>query len=64
MKKKIIGSSFGSWLGEEAIREEVTATAIKRILAVGGSRHEGEELFQGRNGAEDAHQPRCFGPSA
>jgi DNA-binding Xre family transcriptional regulator len=33
MKKKNIGSSFDSWLGEEGIREEVTATAIKRILA-------------------------------
>jgi antitoxin HicB len=33
MKKKNIGSSFDSWLGEEGIREEVTATAIKRVLA-------------------------------
>jgi antitoxin HicB len=33
MKKKNIGSSFNTWLGEEGIREEVTATAIKRILA-------------------------------
>jgi DNA-binding Xre family transcriptional regulator len=33
MKKKNIGSSFDSWLNEEGIREEVTATAIRRVLA-------------------------------
>ncbi len=33
MKKKNIGSSFDSWLQEEGIREEVSATAIKRVLA-------------------------------
>jgi antitoxin HicB len=33
MKKKNIGSSFDSWLSEEGIREAVTATAIKRVLA-------------------------------
>lgn len=33
MKKKHIGSSFDSWISEEGIREEVTATAIKRVLA-------------------------------
>lgn len=33
MKKKNIGSSFDSWLREEGIHEEVTATAIKRVLA-------------------------------
>jgi DNA-binding Xre family transcriptional regulator len=33
MKKKNIGSSFNRWLSEEGIREEVTATAIKRVLA-------------------------------
>jgi antitoxin HicB len=33
MKKKNIGSSIDSWLSEEGIREEVTATAIKRVLA-------------------------------
>jgi len=33
MKKKSIGSSFDSWLSEEGVREEVTATAIQRILA-------------------------------
>ncbi len=30
MKKKNIGSSFDSWLREEGIYEESTATAIKR----------------------------------
>lgn len=33
MKKRNIGSSFDSWLREEGIYEEVTATAIKRVLA-------------------------------
>jgi len=33
MEKKNIGSSFDSWLGDEAIREEVIAAAIKRVLA-------------------------------
>ena len=33
MKKSNIGSSFDSWLREEGTYEEVTATAIKRVLA-------------------------------
>lgn len=33
MKKKNIGSSLDSWLREEGIYEEVTASAIKRALA-------------------------------
>ncbi len=33
MKKKNIGSSLGSWLREEGVFEEVTAAAIKRVLA-------------------------------
>ena len=33
MKKKNVGSSFDSWLREEGIYEEVTATALKRVLA-------------------------------
>ena len=33
MKKKNIGTSFDSWLREEGIQEEVTAGAIKRVLA-------------------------------
>jgi predicted XRE-type DNA-binding protein len=33
MKKRNLGSSFDSWLREEGIHEEVTATAIKRVLA-------------------------------
>ena len=31
--KKNIGSSLDSWLREEGIYEEVTATAIKRVLS-------------------------------
>jgi len=33
MKKKNIGSSFDSWLREEGIYEEVSATAIERVLS-------------------------------
>ena len=33
MKEKNIGTSFDSWLDEEGIRQEVTANAIKRVLA-------------------------------
>ena len=33
MKKDNIGSSFDSWLREEGLYEEVTAAAIKRVLA-------------------------------
>jgi antitoxin HicB len=33
MKKRNIGSSFDSWLREERIYEEVSATAIKRVVA-------------------------------
>ena len=33
MTKKEIGSSFDTWLTSEGIREEVTTTAIKRVLA-------------------------------
>ena len=31
--KKNVGTSFDSWLAEEGIRQEVTARAIKRVLA-------------------------------
>ena len=33
MKKKHVGTSFDSWLEEEGLRQEVTAGAIKRVLA-------------------------------
>jgi antitoxin HicB len=33
MKKRNVGSSFDSWLREEGIYEEVTASALKRVLA-------------------------------
>ena len=33
MKEKNIGTSSDSWLDEEGIRQEVTANAIKRVLA-------------------------------
>jgi hypothetical protein len=33
LKAKNVGSTFDSWLREEGLDEEVTATAIKRALA-------------------------------
>ena len=33
MKNSRIGSSFDSWLREEGLYEEVTAAAIKRVVA-------------------------------
>ena len=33
MKKNNIGSSFDTWLREDGAYEQVTATAIKRVLA-------------------------------
>ena len=33
MKEKNIGTSFDSWLREEGVHEQVTAGAIKRVLA-------------------------------
>ena len=59
MKKKNIGSSFDSWLHEEGIYEEVTATAIKRVLARQVEAAMKEKQFsKAGDGAEDAHQPR------
>lgn len=33
MKQKNVGSSFDGWLREEGLYEEVSASAIKRVLA-------------------------------
>lgn len=33
MKKKNVGSIFDSWLREEGLYEDVSATAIKRVVA-------------------------------
>jgi predicted XRE-type DNA-binding protein len=33
MKKKNIGSTFDSWLREEGLYDEVSSTAIKRVVA-------------------------------
>jgi antitoxin HicB len=33
MKKKNIGSTFDNWLREEGLYEEVSAAAIKRVVA-------------------------------
>jgi hypothetical protein len=58
MKKKNVGSSFDSWLRDEGIYDEVTATAIKRVLArqVAESMKE-KQLSKGRDGAAHANEP-------
>jgi hypothetical protein len=55
MKKKNVGSFFDSWLREEGIYEEVTATAIKRALA-----RQVEAAMKGGHGsrARDSHRAR------
>ena len=46
MNKKDIGSSFDGWLQEEGIQEQVTAAAIKRVLArqIEAAMKEGKEV--------------------
>ena len=44
MKKKNIGSTFDSWLREEGLYEEVSANAIKRVLA-----RQVEEAMKGKH---------------
>jgi hypothetical protein len=65
MKNKNIGSSFDSWLREEGIREEVTATAVRRVLArqVQAAMAEKSSL-EIRDGSTNAHQPRVAGTAA
>ena len=65
MKKKNIGSSFDSLLREDGIYEEVSAGAIKRVLARQVEAAMKEKPFlQGRDGAQDAYQPCRSGPVA
>ena len=54
MKKRNIGSSFDSWLREDGVYEDVSATAIKRVLARQVEAAIREILFQGGDGGEDA----------
>ena len=60
MRKKNIGSNFGSWLREEGIYEKVSATAIKRLVA------RQVEAAMSRKGVvkvemaqSNAHEPCC-----
>jgi hypothetical protein len=55
-KNPHIGSHFDSWLDEEGIREEVTAAAIKAVIACQIARNE-EENHQAADGAIDENQP-------
>jgi antitoxin HicB len=55
MKKKNIGSSFDSWLREEGIYEQVSANAIKRVVA---RQVEAAMLEKGLSKAEMARRMR------
>jgi len=57
-KSPHIGPSFESWLDEEGIREEVTAAAIKAVIAAPArQRNEKEENHQAAHGRTDEDQP-------
>jgi antitoxin HicB len=54
------GSSFDSWLDEEGIREEVTAAAIKAVIArLLASEMKKKEDHQATDGATYENQPRA-----
>jgi antitoxin HicB len=55
MKEKNIGSSFDSWLREEGIYEQVSANAIKRVVA---RQVEAAMLEKGLSKAEMARRMR------
>ena len=59
MKKNNIGSSFDSWLREEGIYQEVTATAIKRVLARQVSAAMKEKNFSKAEMARRMHTSRA-----
>ena len=59
MKKNHIGSSFDSWLREEGIYQEVTATAIKRVLARQVSAAMKEKNFSKAEMARRMHTSRA-----
>jgi hypothetical protein len=64
MKKKNIGSSFDGWLREEGIYEEVTATAIKRVLARQAEAAMKEKNFSKAEMARRMRTSRCAGSPA
>ena len=51
MKKKNIGSTFDSWLREQGLYENVSTTAIKRVVARRAHAH--PEEVKRINGAAD-----------
>src|SRR5450759_604177 len=59
MKKSNIGSSFDSWLREEGIYQEVTVTAIKRVLARQVSAAMKEKNFSKAEMARRMHTSRA-----
>ncbi|MBZ5726087.1 MAG: hypothetical protein LAP87_13940 [Acidobacteriia bacterium] len=63
MKRKTIGSSFDSWLREEGIYEEVSATAIKRVLARQVEAAMKEKHFSKAEMARRMHTSRASSPS-
>ncbi len=61
MKKetnKNIGSDFDEFLSEQGIREEVEATAIKRVITFQlQNEMEKEAYYKNCNGKENAYKP-------
>lgn len=64
-KNPHLDSSFESWLEDGGIREEVTAAAIKAVIARQlASEMKKKENLQAANGRTDENQPRTSAPSA
>ena len=64
-KNPHIGSTFESWLDEKGIREDVTAAAVKSVIAdqIAAAMKE-RGLTKSRMADHDAHQPRAARPAA
>ena len=53
-KNRLLGSTFESWLDAQGVREEVTAAAIKQIIA----EQEAQGRQQNAHGRNDGDEPR------
>ena len=63
-KNPHLGSSFESWLDEEGIREEVTAAAIKAVIALQLADEMKKKKITKQRMAELMKTSRAHGPSA
>ncbi len=59
MNRKHIGSNFDDFLAEDATLQDVTAVAVKRVIAWQIARNEGSKNDQDCTGQEGAYQPYC-----